>query len=102
MNIKKLLKIISNPVRLDILHWLANPAQHFAELAKPGAIEEDNSVCVGLIQEKSGLSQSTISNYLALMESAGLVKSRRKGNWIHYSRDEKTIKALLDYLNHYL
>ena len=93
MNIIKILQIISNETRLDILQWLGNPALYFKELARSVGEEAINEmgVCVGALQKKSGLSQSTISQYMALMESVELVISKRQGKWTYYSRNEKVL-----------
>lgn len=52
-------------------------------------------MCVSLIQKKSGLSQSTISSYLALLTRAGLVRAKREGQWTYYQRDEEAIRSFL-------
>lgn len=101
MNINKALKALANETRLQILYWLKAPDIHFAELLlqcepdKQGLNLNEIGVCVGLIQHKAGLSQSTTSHYLALLQDAGLVKSYRQGQWTYYQRDEKGIAALL-------
>ena len=56
-------------------------------------------VCAGLIDERTGLSQSTVSAHLATLQRAGLITSRRVGQWIFYKRDEETIQAFLDHMN---
>ena len=58
--------------------------------------EDLDGVCVGYIQEKSELSQSTISNYMGLLKAAGLVISERHGQFTFYRRDEEAIRAFLD------
>ncbi len=52
-------------------------------------------VCIGYIQEKAGLSQSTISNYMGMLKQAGLVESERHGQWTFYSRNEDAIQAFV-------
>ena len=52
-------------------------------------------VCVAYIQEKAGLSQSTISNYMGLLKEAGLVISERHGQFTFYRRDEDAIRVFL-------
>lgn len=47
-----------------------------------------------LHQEGVGLSQSTVSDYLATLQRAGLVEVRRIGQWTYYKRNEATIRAL--------
>ncbi|WP_425491913.1 ArsR/SmtB family transcription factor [Kaustia mangrovi] len=50
---------------------------------------------MGYIQEKAGLSQSTVSNYMGLLRQAGLVRAERHGQWTFYRRDEEAIRAFL-------
>lgn len=108
MNINKALKALANETRLQILYWLKNPKKHFGELLlncepdKQMLDLNEVGVCVGLIQYKAGLSQSTISHYLALLQDAGLVKCQRKGQWTYYQRDEKGIAEFLGYLKNNL
>lgn len=45
-------------------------------------------VCVGDIQEKAKVSQSTVSSYLNMMQKAGLLESIRHGQWTYYRRNE--------------
>ncbi|QIP17870.1 helix-turn-helix transcriptional regulator [Spirosoma aureum] len=47
------------------------------------------------MQQKTGLSQSTISYYLSMLQEAGLVIPTRHGKWTYYRRDEKNIKSYL-------
>lgn len=47
-------------------------------------------------QAKTGLAQSTVSLYMAMLERAGLVRSTRVGKWTHYRRDEEGIARLID------
>lgn len=54
----------------------------------------DNGVCVGQIQQKAGLTQSTISEYLSILQRAGLVESTRVGQWTYYKRNEAAFAAL--------
>lgn len=83
-------KALGNPARLQIMQWLKHPDTHFADY-DPIADRESVGVCVTHIQAKSGLAQSTVSNYMAALERAGLVRSTRVGKWTHYRRDEKRL-----------
>jgi ArsR family transcriptional regulator len=93
---QEILQILSNQHRVNILHWLADPMKHFEEYAdtpeRLHALKNDFGVCAGLIHKKSGLAQPTISNYLKQLTKAGLIKTKRYGNWIHYGRNEEAIK----------
>ncbi len=87
----ELFKALSNKTRLQILTWLKDPELHFPEHK---ANCEINGVCVGLIQQKAGLTQSTISEYLCVLQRAGLVKATRMGQWTFYKRNESAFAAL--------
>lgn len=95
MNIITVLKTLANEKRFKILEWLKEPKKHFSsshcDVAKDG-------VCVGLIEEKIGLSQSTVSEYLMLLQQADLITTERRGQWTFCKRNEKTIKTLIDKL----
>lgn len=92
MNMITILKAISNEKRLKILQWLKEPKKNFT--SSHCNVEKDG-VCVGLIEEKIGLSQSTVSQYLMLLQQAGLITTERRGQWTFCKRNEKTIKALM-------
>lgn len=49
---------------------------------------EDGEVCVCHITEVLELAPATISKHLSLLKTAGLVKSRRDGRWMHYRLSE--------------
>jgi DNA-binding transcriptional ArsR family regulator len=84
-------KALSNKTRLQILNWLKEPALHFPEQV---AIGFRDGVCVGEIQKKAGLTQSTVSEYLATLQRAGLVKSTRVGQWTYYQRNDEAFESL--------
>lgn len=95
MQIDVIHKALANPVRRDILNWLKDPQRHFAH--QEHALEI--GVCAGLIDARTGLSQSTVSAHLATLQRAGLVTKRKVGQWIYYKRNEETIQAFLDHMN---
>jgi DNA-binding transcriptional ArsR family regulator len=96
MDVDAIHKALANPVRRDILNWLREPQAHFSHQAVP----LDVGVCAGLIDARCGLSQSTVSAHLATLERAGLVTKQRVGQWIFFKRNEETIQAFLDHMNH--
>ena len=76
-----LLKAMSNPVRLLVLCQLA-----------------EGEKSVGELEEVVDVSQSALSQHLALLRSRGLVKFRRDGQAIFYSlagREAATLLAAL-------
>ncbi|MCA8865124.1 MULTISPECIES: ArsR/SmtB family transcription factor [unclassified Halomonas] len=94
MELIEIFKALSNRTRLEILKGLKDPVKSF-----PPQDEGDVhtvGVCVSSIQEGVGLSQSTVSNYLATLQRAGLVKVQRIGQWTYYKRNEEAISALAD------
>lgn len=84
-------KALSNKTRLQILNWLKEPEISFPSQGEYGF---EHGVCVGQIQLKAGLTQSTVSEYLALLQRAGLVQATRRGQWTYYKRNEAAFEAL--------
>lgn len=73
-----LLKAMSNPVRLMVLCQLA-----------------EGEKSVGELEGVARVSQSALSQHLALLRQRGLVRSRRAGQTIFYSIDGSEAPALL-------
>ena len=48
-------------------------------------------VCVTHLQHKAGLSASTASAHLAILQRAGFVLTTRIGKWTYYRRNEEVI-----------
>ena len=92
MDMITVLKALSNEKRLKILQWLKEPKKNFKS---SHCDVETDGVCVGLIEDKIGLSQSTVSQYLMLLQKAGLITTERKGQWTYCKRNNKAIKELL-------
>ncbi len=92
MDLELGLAALNNPVRRRILAWLKDRSNFPPSLPEHADLK---GVCVTYIQEKAGLSQSTISNYMGLLKRAGFVVSERHGQWTFYSRDEDAIHAFL-------
>ncbi|MFC5045651.1 ArsR/SmtB family transcription factor [Aquimarina hainanensis] len=84
-------KALSNPTRLEILKWLKKPESHFPPHKDLGHFND--GVCGLYIQEKSGLSQPTISHYLSVMHKADLLILTRHGKWTYFKRNEERIAA---------
>jgi ArsR family transcriptional regulator len=91
-----ILKALANPVRRDILAWLKTPHAYFEE--RPGHTFE-HGVCAGHIDSRCGLSQSTVSSHLAVLQRAGLISATKVGQWIFFRRNEAVIAAFLRQLN---
>jgi len=76
-----LLKVMSNEWRLLILCHLA---------------EEEKSV--GTLEEELGLSQSALSQHLAVLRREKLVSTRRDAQSIYYQLDSSDVKAIMETL----
>jgi len=89
-------KCLSNQTRVQIMEWLKQPEKNFPphETLK----HFNDGVCITYIQEKTGLSQSTISTYLTNMEKSGLVITTRHGKWSYLKRNEEVISQYTDFL----
>lgn len=99
MNLKQAIEIgkcLSNGTRLEILEWLKQPEMNFPK--NTTNIPNSEGVCLSFINEKAGLSQSTISNYLNSMERCGLLELKRLGKWTYFKRNQKTIDEYLDFI----
>lgn len=78
--------------RLLVIEWLKDPRAHFPP-QREGDLVEDG-VCVLFIADKLGVAQPTATTHLQALARAGLVTSKRVGQWTYYRRDEPAIAAL--------
>ena len=86
-------KALSNETRINILIWLKDPRLHFpAEELQD--YDANLGVCVSDITKKSGLSASTTSDYLSILQKSGLVHATRSGQWTYYRRNEEAVDML--------
>ena len=78
------MKALADPTRLRIINLLA---------AQP--------LCVCSIEQVLCVSQTAASRHLARLQSAGVLESERRAQWVYYSLDEHFVidhAGLLDYL----
>ena len=86
----RILKALSNPHRLDIILWLKHPEQEFgAQVHTKTLIDFPNSVSVKSIQKRCGVSQSSISTFMSILENAELVESRKIDQYTYFRRNEE-------------
>ena len=69
----------------------ATPFAHFPPQREGDLV--DDGVCVIFIAGKLGVTQPTATTHLQALARAGLVTSRRVGQWTYYKRDEAAIRA---------
>jgi DNA-binding transcriptional ArsR family regulator len=73
------LKAIAHPLRYRILEILSAGERN-----------------VGEIEEQSGIGQPGLSQQLAVLRGAGLVRSRREAKLVYYELDGQTVTALAE------
>lgn len=86
-------KALANPVRRQILSWLKEPDAWFSDQLHPLTF----GVCASLIDKQTGLSQSTVSGHLAILQKAGLVTVQRVGQWNFFKRNEAVIQQFIEH-----
>ncbi|AKF50035.1 MULTISPECIES: ArsR/SmtB family transcription factor [Pseudomonas] len=94
IDLDDIIKALAHPVRREILTWLKNPRASFP--AQEYSIE--HGVCAGQIDQRAGLSQSTVSAHLATLQRAGLISSKKVGQWHFFRRNEEVIQAFVQAL----
>jgi DNA-binding transcriptional ArsR family regulator len=93
MDTLTIIKVLSNETRFKILEWLKSPEEHFGrQIHLPKDCNFEGGICVGAISDKTGLAQSVISGYLVKMQKAGLLETKRYGQWTYYRRNENNIQ----------
>lgn len=75
-----LLKALSDPVRLQMLSFLA---------AQP-----DGEACVCHVVDSMDVSQPTVSHHLKLLHDAGLVAREKRGAWVYYRTVPERLEAI--------
>lgn len=87
------LRAISNPRRLAIVTWLADPEAHFPAQRDGDLV--DDGVCVGFITKKMGISQPAVTEHMQLLAEAGLVSSKKIKNWVFYKLQTQHLSEVL-------
>lgn len=77
----KMLKVVANEKRLSILLLI-----------------KEQEMSVGQIEEMVDLSQSALSQHLAILRTENVVKTRRKAQTIFYTLKDERVKKMLDLL----
>ena len=83
---------LASPKRLQVLEWLRDPRAHFPPQRDGDLV--DDGVCVLFIANKLGVAQPTATAHMQALARAGLVTSKRLGQWTFYTRDEAALAAL--------
>ena len=79
-----------------IFHALADPSRRaiFESLTRGEA-------AVKSLTARFDISQPAVSQHLAALKEAGLVKSRREGRCVYYRVQPRGMKPLVDWIAHY-
>lgn len=75
----ELLKALAHPVRLQIVHGLLT----------------EGGRNVRFMEAQTGMSQSSISQHLQRLRSAGIVTAERSGNEVHYRAASHQVAVLI-------
>lgn len=74
---------------LELNKTYERPAEVFKAMGHPARLrmlaalgEEEQCVCE--LQKLVGLDMSTVSKHLSVLKKAGVVSSRKQGNWAYY------------------
>jgi DNA-binding transcriptional ArsR family regulator len=86
-----ILHALASERRLQVLEWLRDPPSHFPP-QRDGDLVKDG-VCLLFIADKLGVAQPTATTHMLVLRRAGLVTSKRVGQWTFYRRDEEAIAA---------
>ena len=92
LNIDLILKALANEKRRLIIEWLKSPGEHFVSTQ---CDVRTDGVCVGLIEQKCELSQSTVSHYLKQLHQAELITMERNGQWTFCKLNHQTLEETL-------
>jgi ArsR family transcriptional regulator, arsenate/arsenite/antimonite-responsive transcriptional repressor len=79
VDIQRVFEALSSPVRREILAYLAE-----AELT------------AGEIASRFDMSKPSVSQHLTLLEAAGLVRSEKRGQFVHYSLVRESLTNTLN------
>ena len=78
---EKTLKALGEPRRFLLLQLMAQ-----------------RGYCVGALAQKSGLSESAVSQHLKVLREAGLVYGMKRGYYTHYHLDKDALGMLIEQL----
>lgn len=59
------------------------------------ALESVDELCVHDIAERAGATETTVSQALRLLRTAGVVRNRRQGRHIYYRLDDEHVRQLV-------
>ena len=85
------LKALANPTRLRVLELLKDPAAFDGPRGDDG---RPIGVTAKALLKRLRCSQPALSEQMQVLESVGLIESRKIGRFVVYTRDEERIRQL--------
>lgn len=89
-NALEILQTLGHKVRFKILKTLIDNKKHDPK---------SDGMCVCNLIELCGTANSTMTHHLDWLKSAGLLTSEKRGQWIYYDVNMKTVKAFKEFIN---
>jgi ArsR family transcriptional regulator, arsenate/arsenite/antimonite-responsive transcriptional repressor len=87
-------KALASEQRREILRILA-AEERAAALGEEKTCCEPHEVCGCKLSERLGLVASTISHHMSVLRAAGLVSSRKEGQWVYYRLERDRISDVV-------
>ena len=87
-------KALGDPVRLRILDLLRASGQSCCGLVA----RQERGLCACDVERAVGLSQAAVSHHMGILRRAGLVEADKRGRWMFYRRNERTLARLAERL----
>ena len=96
MDISRVCDALGNEVRYQLIKALKDKSIETC----CGQIElYENGVCVSDLVKETGLAQSTISQHLKVLETAGLIYKEKRSYWTVYLLNKQTIEEMVKKLS---
>jgi DNA-binding transcriptional ArsR family regulator len=86
----------ATPAENRIFHALADPSRRAIFESLTGG-----EAAVKELTSRFEISQPAVSQHLAALKQAGLVRSRREGRAVYYQVEPRGMKPLLNWVTHY-
>ncbi|MFG6281107.1 helix-turn-helix transcriptional regulator [Sphingomonas sp. S6] len=83
---------LGNERRLQILRWVRNPVAQFLP-QRDGDLVEDG-VCGQFITDKLGVSASTLSEHMRVLQASALVTAKRIRQWTFFRRNDEKLATI--------
>jgi DNA-binding transcriptional ArsR family regulator len=90
----EIFKVLSDPTRLRLILLLKERSSgEYTECECGGG-----PLCVNALTQKLGVTQSAVSQHLRILRQVGLVRSERRGCYMHYSLDQEDFEKYRDWV----